>query len=90
DTVFAYQALAGIDRRLNDNATLGLKFRWTMLSEFADEAEYIQLRSHESSVGRGERIVYRLTAEDLSAFGATLNLRYVFSRGGATRSRRGR
>ena len=90
DTVFAYQALAGIDRRLNDNATLGIKFRWTMLSEFADEDEYIQLRSHESSVGRGERIVYRLTAEDLSAFGATLNLRYVFSRGGATRSRRGR
>ena len=80
DAVFAYQALAGIDRRLNDDVTLGIKLRWTMLSEFADEDEYIQLRSHESSVGRGERIVYRLTAEDLSAFAATLNLRYAFSR----------
>ena len=56
--------------------TLGIKLRWTMLAEFEDEDEYIQLRSHESSLGRGEAVVYRLAAADLSAFGAVLSVRY--------------
>ncbi|MDE2772777.1 MAG: hypothetical protein OXI46_03595 [Gemmatimonadota bacterium] len=76
DVVFGYQALAGVDRRLGESVTLGIKLRWTMLAEFGDEDEYIQLRSHESSVGRGEAIVYRLAAADLSAFGAAFSLRY--------------
>ena len=29
-------------------------------------------------VGRGERIVYRVVTDDLSAFGATLSLKYGF------------
>ncbi len=77
DVVFGYQALVGVDRRLSEAVTLGIRLRWTMLAEFADEDEYIQLRSHESSVGRGERIVYELAANDLSALGATLSLRYA-------------
>lgn len=76
--VFGYQALAGVDRRLSEAVTLGIRLRWTMLAELADEDEYVQLRSHESSVGRGERIVYRLAISDLSAFGAALTLRYGF------------
>lgn len=78
DVVFGYQVLAGVDRRLSEVVTLGVKLRWTMLAEFKDEDEYIQLRSHESSVGRGERIVTQLAANDLSALGATLSLRYAF------------
>ena len=78
DTTISYQALAGLDRRLSERVTLGIKFRWTILGEFEDSAEYIQLRSHESSVGRGERIVYDLVLNDLSAAVVTLNLRYAF------------
>ena len=78
DIVLGYQALAGVDRRLSEAATLGIKLRWTMLAEFEDDDEYIQLRSHESSVGRGERIVYRVAVNRLSAFGAALSLRYAF------------
>lgn len=78
DIVLGYQALAGVDRRLSEAVTLGIKLRWTMLAEFEDDDEYIQLRSHASSVGRGERIVYRVAVNDLSAIGAALSLRYAF------------
>ncbi|MDE2655467.1 MAG: hypothetical protein OXI71_16845 [Gemmatimonadota bacterium] len=78
DLVFGYQALAGLDRALSESVSVGIKLRWTMLAEFVDEAEYVQLRSHESSVGRGERIVYRVVTDDLSAFGVTLSLKYGF------------
>ena len=33
DVVFGYQALAGVDRRLSDAVTLGIKLRWTVLAE---------------------------------------------------------
>ncbi len=78
DVVFGYQALAGVDRRLSEAVTLGVKLSWTMLAEFAAEDEYLQLRSHESSVGRGDRILYRLVTNDLSALGAVLSLKYTF------------
>ncbi|MCY4647090.1 MAG: hypothetical protein OXE73_09455 [Gammaproteobacteria bacterium] len=78
DVVFGYQALAGVDRRLSESVTLGVKLRWTMLAHFAAEDEYLQLRSHESSVGREDRILYRLVTNDLSALGAVLSLKYAF------------
>jgi hypothetical protein len=76
DAVFVYQALAGVDRRLNDAVTPGIKLRWTVVAEFADADEYIRLRSHESRVGRGEEVLYELAVNDLSALGATLSPRY--------------
>lgn len=78
DVVFGYQGLVGLDRALSESLRVGIKLRWTMLGEFADEDEYVQLRSHESSVGRGERIVYRVVTDGLSAFGVTLSLKYGF------------
>ena len=81
DVVLGYQALAGVDRRLSEVVTLGIKVRWTMLAEFAAEDEYLQLRSHESSVGRGDRVLYRVVTDDLSALGVVLSLKYTFRPG---------
>lgn len=76
DIVVGWQALAGIDRRLSEALTLGLKARWTVLGEFRDEDEYVQVRSHESTVGRGERLLHWFVADDLSAFEVGISLRF--------------
>lgn len=54
DVLFGYQVLAGVDYRVSDPVTIGLKFRWADFGEFeSDPREWDQLRSHESALGPG-------------------------------------
>lgn len=79
DVVAGHQLLAGLDYRLREAVTLGVKLRWVDFGEFASEPlPWDQLRSHESSVGRGETILYQMTTDDSGFWGLSLNLRYRF------------
>ena len=77
DALVGYQLIAGYDHALNEQVAIGLKIRWTKLSKFEDGAHFTQLRSHESSVGRGFDVRYRTTTNDLSAVGLTLTMKYL-------------
>lgn len=79
DVTVGYQLLAGVDHRLRETVTLGMKFRWADLGEFvSDPTPWNQLRSHESSVGRGEAILYQITTQDSRFWGLSLSLKYWF------------
>lgn len=84
DTLFGYQAIAGLDYQLRESVTIGLKFRWAGFSEFEDGAEYAQLRSHDSTNSRdtndprSARVRYAFTTDDLTFWGLSLNLKYQF------------
>lgn len=79
DVMLGYQLLAGVDYRLRDTVTLGMKFRWADFGEFVSEpTPWNQLRSHESSVGRGETILYQITTRDSRFWGVGLSLKYWF------------
>ncbi len=65
DTTMGYQFLLGADYRLSSQTMLGVKFRWVEFDTFkSGETLWSQLRSHESSVGRGEDILYTVTTDD--------------------------
>ncbi len=79
DRVVGWQVLAGLDRRLAERVTLGVEFRWAAFGAFtSDPLEWNQLRGHDSTVGRGERIVYTVSTADNRFRGLTLGLRYGF------------
>ena len=77
DLMFGYQVLAGADYAASDRVTIGIKARWTLLGVLEDGGyEWVQLRSHESDVGRGFRILQDLTADAVSAIGVGVSMRY--------------
>ena len=79
DVMVGYQLLAGVDYRLREPVTLGVKLRWADFGEFVSEpTPWDQLRSHESSVGRGEDILYQMTTDDSRFWGVSLSLKYQF------------
>ena len=79
DVMVGYQLFAGVDYRLRGPVTLGAKLRWADFGEFAsDPTPWNQLRSHESSVGRGEVIQYRMTTDDVRFWGLSLSLKIPF------------
>ena len=79
DVVAGYQLLVGVDRRLGDRVALGVKFRWADFGGFVSDATpWDQLRSHESSVGRGEDVLYHVTTDDSRFWGVSLGLKYRF------------
>ncbi len=79
DVTVGYQLLAGVDYRLRETVTLGMKFRWADLGEFVSEpTPWNQLRSHESSVGRGETILYQIMTQDSRFWGLSLSLKHWF------------
>ena len=79
DAMVGFQLLAGVDYKLRDPVTLGLKFRWADFGEFVSApTPWSQLRSHESSVGRGEAIRYQITTYDSRFWGVSLRLKYQF------------
>ena len=79
DVMVGYQLLAGVDHRFREGITLGVKFRWVDFGEFVSEPlPWNQLRSHESSVGRGETILYQMTTDASRSWGVSLSLRYGF------------
>lgn len=80
DTLFGYQAIAGVDYRISDPVTIGLKFRWADFSEFEDGDEWIQLRSHDStnSLSGRPRVRNTITVDDIKFWGLSLNMKYHF------------
>ena len=79
DTMVSVHILAGVDYRVADRLTIGPKIRYaTGLGGFRSQPrEWDQLRSHESSVGRGSVILYTVETHDTSALTMTLSLRYA-------------
>lgn len=78
DTLTAYQAVLGADYALSEKMGIGLKVRWAKFSEFDAGDRWTQLRSHESSVGRGFDVIYYVSTDKLMMFGASLNMTYNF------------
>ena len=77
DRRIGYQLLVGAAYQIGDRAALDLKLRWMASGEFASEkTEWDQLRSHDSTVGRGEPILYTITTDDTQVWGASLSLLY--------------
>ncbi len=76
DTVTGYRLFAGVDYQASDPFRVGLEIGWVKFGDFEGEAEWLQLRSHESSVGRGARIRYRVMTDGLSSLGISLNLKH--------------
>ena len=80
DVVFVNQALFGINRRVSDRVLLGVTLRWVNEAGFkSPETTWDQLRSHESSTGRGDEVWYRVKS-DLAYWSATLGLTVRFPR----------
>ena len=76
--MFSAQILGGVDYRVAERLTIGTGIRYaTGLGTFRSEPhEWDQLRSHDSTVGRGSRIVYTVETRDTSALTIVLSLRY--------------
>ena len=81
DRLFGYQVLGGGDYKVNDSVSVGIKFRWADFAEFMDrEAEWQQLRSHESTTGRGDQVGYVITTSDIQFWSISFNMKYHFDR----------
>ena len=79
DTLLGYQVLAGLDYRLTEQITMGLKARWVDLNQFRDEDPYSLLRSHASVAGNPPRpVTYYIATNDVDFFGLTLAIKYAF------------
>ena len=79
DTLFGYQALAGVDYQVSEPLTIGLKFRYAMFGEFEDESEYTKLRSHDSMAGYPRQpVTYYINTDDIQFWGVSLNMKYQF------------
>lgn len=77
DVMFGYQVLAGAGYAASDRVTITINARWTFLGVLEDGGyEWVQLRSHESDIGRGFRILQDLTADAVSAIGVGVGMRY--------------
>ena len=80
DTLFGYQALAGVDYQVSEPFTIGLKFRYAMFGEFEDESEYTKLRGHDPVVGNPPTVpaTYYTRTDDIQFWGVSLNMKYQF------------
>ena len=79
DTLFGYQAVAGVDYPVSEPVTIGLKFRWANFSEFEGGKEWNQLRSHESTNMRsGDPVRYKVSTDDIQFWGVSFNMKYQF------------
>ncbi len=86
DTLFGYQAIAGVDYRISEPVTIGLKFRWVDFGKLKDSDEYRQLRSHDSTNSfdsgthpvSSARVRYRVKTDDIEFWGLSLNMKYHF------------
>ena len=79
DSTLGYQLLAGVDYAMGSRTVLGVKLRWVDFEAF-ESGEYLwsQLRSHESSVGRGGDILYTVTTDDKEFWALDISLKYLF------------
>ena len=79
DTLFGYQALAGVDYQVSEPFSIGLKFRYAMFGEFEDNSVYDKLRGHASVAGNSLRPAsYYIRTDDIQFWGVSLNMKYQF------------
>ena len=83
DTLFGYQLIAGLDYRLTDHLSAGLKARWVRFEDFRDGGVvWDPLRSHPPYLRKGgadrEKVDGVLKLRDVELFGISLNLKYLF------------
>ena len=78
DRLFGYQVLGGGDYKVNDSISVGVKFRWVDFAEFMDGAEWEQLRSHDSTNDRGDRVIYTATTSDIKFWSISFNMKFHF------------
>lgn len=80
DTMFGYQALAGVDYQVSEPLTIGLKFRYAMFGDFEDESVYKRLRGHDPVVGNPPTrpATYYIRTDDIQFWGISLNMKYQF------------
>ena len=79
NTLPGYQAIAGLDYRVSDSVSIGLKFRWADHGEFDDESEYEYLRDHASVAGNPPvPVTYYVKTDDIQFWGVSLNVKYHF------------
>ena len=79
DLLPGYQAVAGLDYRVSDPVTIGLKFRWASFGEFDDESAYDSLRDHASVAGNPPvPVTYYVKTDDIQFWGISLNMKYHF------------
>ena len=79
DTLFGYQALAGVDYQVSEPLTIGLKFRYAAFGEFEDDSEYTRLRGHASVAGNPPvPVTYYIRTDDIQFWGVSLNMKYQF------------
>lgn len=77
DSLFGYQVLAGTDFVVSDNVTLAVTARRADFGDFHSPGhEWLQLRSHESAVGPGHRVVYTVSTRETSFWSVSLTLRH--------------
>lgn len=77
DSMFGYQLLAGADYAATDDVSFVLKVRRVALADFtSDGHEWLQLRSHDSTVGPGHRVVYSVSTGATSIWTASFGMRY--------------
>ena len=79
DTLFGYQAIAGLDYQVSDPVTIGVKVRWAGFGEFEDESAYEYLRGHASVAGNPPvPVTYYVRTGDVGFFAVGLNMKYHF------------
>ena len=79
DTLFGYQALAGVDYQVSEPLTIGLKFRYAAFGEFEAESAYTKIRGHAPVVGTPPRpAIYYIRTDDIQFWGVSLNMKYQF------------
>ena len=78
DLLFGYQAIVGAEFGGFGPAGFGVRLRRAAFSTLEGDDEWVQLRSHESDVGRGERIRYLMTTGDVSLWALSFTIRYEF------------
>ncbi len=78
DLLLGYQAILGAEFGGIGPAGFGVRLRRAAFSTLEGDDEWVQLRSHESDVGRGERIRYVMTTDDVTFWALTFTIRYEF------------
>ncbi|MDE2876519.1 MAG: outer membrane beta-barrel protein [Gemmatimonadota bacterium] len=77
DSMPGYQVLAGADYLLRDGVSLAVKVRRADFGDFdSGGREWLQLRSHDSTVGPGHRVLYSVSTGDTSFWTASFGMKY--------------
>ena len=80
DTQIGYQLLAGVDYRVAETVSVGVRTRWMSLGEFAGTVVWDPLRSHVPSLRRdgSEPVDGTMSTDDFSFVGVSVGMKHHF------------